>query len=42
MGQLLVFFFLFGTMAIIFTLVLYRFFDMFLDWFSNLINEITR
>jgi len=40
--MLLTFYFLFGVSAIIITLILYRFLDMFLDWFVQLISEITK
>lgn len=40
MGQLLMFFFMYGSGGIILSLILYRFIDMFIDWLVKIIEEI--
>jgi len=44
MTALLIYYFLFVSFAILITLILYKFFDMFLDWFSamNKHNNLKR
>lgn len=40
MAQLIIFYFLFGTFALGLTLLVYHFFDMFIDWLVQIFHEI--
>jgi len=42
MTALLIYYFLFVTGALVLAIILYKFFDMFLDFISGLIHEITK
>jgi len=42
MTALLFYYFLYVVGAIVFTLLLYKVFDIFIDWFVDLINSNTR